>query len=46
MTSMWSEMKPIGTTTTDLMPDSCSSRRWSLMSGSSHGMCGEPEREQ
>jgi hypothetical protein len=28
------------------VPDSWSSRRWSLMSGSSHGMCGEPEREQ
>src|SRR4051812_48302400 len=46
MTSMWSDTKPIGTTTTDVTPLADSSRMWSLMSGSSHGMCGEPEREQ
>ena len=46
MTSMWSETKPIGTSTTAGTPSVASSSRWSLTSGSSHGVCGEPEREQ
>ena len=45
MTSMWSETKPIGTTTDPGRP-AASSSRWSLTSGSSHGTCGGPEREQ
>ena len=46
MTSMWSETKPIGTSTTPGTPSPCSRRRWSLTSGSSHGWLGGPDREQ
>ena len=46
MTSMWSDTKPIGTITTWLTPSLASSSRWSLTSGSSHGVEGAPEREQ
>ena len=46
MTSMWSDTKPIGTSTTWLTPSLASSSRWSLTSGSSHGVEGAPEREQ
>ena len=46
MTSMWSEMKPIGTTTTAVVPAACRALRWSLTSGSAQGWLGGPEREQ
>ena len=46
MTSMWSETKPIGTITTPLARRFASASRWSLTSGSSHGTCGGPDREQ
>src|SRR5690625_1246758 len=45
-TSMWSEMKPMGAITTRDTPSAASWARWSLMSGSSHGVRGSPEREQ
>ncbi|OLT23659.1 hypothetical protein BJF81_09915 [Ornithinimicrobium sp. CNJ-824] len=45
-TSMWSETKPIGASTTCRTPRPASSRRWSLTSGSSHGWEGGPDREQ
>ena len=43
---MWSETKPMGTITAALAPSLASSSRWSLTSGSSHGTCGGPDREQ
>src|SRR6188472_4409217 len=46
MTSMWSETKPIGISTTEVTPSPASFSRWSLTSGSSHDTCGGPEREQ
>ena len=46
MTSMWSDTNPIGTSTTSDTPSVASSSRWSLTSGSSHGVDGAPEREQ
>jgi selenocysteine lyase/cysteine desulfurase len=46
MTSMWSLMNPTGTTTTAGHPSACRAARWSPMSGSSHGTCGGPDREQ
>ncbi len=45
MTSMWSLMKPIGTSTTAVTPDAATSASASLMSGSSHGIVGGPERD-
>lgn len=42
-TSRWSETNPIGLTTTAVTPCPARSRRWSLMSGSSHGTCGGPD---
>ncbi len=41
---MWSDTKPIGTTTTAGLPLRARSSRWSLTSGSSQGMCGAPDR--
>ena len=38
-------MKPIGLTTTPRTPAPASAARWSLMSGSSHGTCGGPDRD-
>ena len=43
---MWSEMKPMGAATTPATPSAWTSGIRSLTSGSSHGMCGAPEREQ
>ena len=45
ITSMWSEMKPIGTSTTSVVPAAASSARASLTSGSSHGTDGGPLRD-
>ena len=42
---MWSLTKPSGTMTTALMPSAGSSAMRSLMSGSSHGIDGGPERD-
>ncbi len=42
---MWSETKPIGAITTAGTPAARRSSRWSQMSGSSHGMCGAPDRD-
>jgi hypothetical protein len=41
---MWSLTKPSGTMSTALRPRAGSSAIASLMSGSSHGTCGGPER--
>ena len=45
-TSMWSETKPIGTSTAAGTPSAASASRWSLTSGSSHGWLGGPLRLQ
>ena len=54
-TSMWSEMKPKGATTTppglstgwpSVRCPAARASRWSLTSGSSQRACGGPEREQ
>ena len=41
---MWSEVNPIGATTTSCTPSAARARRWSTMSGSSHGWLGGPLR--
>jgi hypothetical protein len=46
MTSMWSDTKPIGTTTTPPTPCAPSSSIRSFTSGSSQGTLGGPDREQ
>src|SRR6478736_2652202 len=43
---MWSDTKPIGDMTTAVVPASARSASTSLMSGSSQGCDGGPEREQ
>ncbi len=44
-TSMWSLMKPSGTIATASTPAAGSSAMTSLMSGSSHGCVGGPDRD-
>ena len=45
MTSMWSEMNPIGASTTSVAPAAANSRTASFTSGSSHGIVGGPLRD-